>query len=93
MEDDSAPIPLDRHAPIADLTVRDLQRAFKGALEQVLDDDDRTKAFWRKGYEQFTAHAADDGAKWLWRRTLSALGGALLAAGLWLGFKFGGWGK
>jgi hypothetical protein len=86
-------MPLDRRAPVAQLTVRDLQRAFRGALEEILDDNERTARFWRAGYEQFTKHASDDGAKWLWRRAVSAIGGALMAAGLWLGFKFGGWGK
>jgi hypothetical protein len=92
-DDDSSPMPLDRRAPVAQLTVRDMQRAFKGALEEIIDDEERTAKFWRAGYEQFTKHATDDGAKWLWRRVVSALGGALMAAGLWLGFKFGGWGK
>jgi hypothetical protein len=92
-DDDSSPIPLDRRAPVAQLTVRDMQRAFKAALEEVLDDTARTDAYWERGYREFARHAQQEGAKWLWNRTMSAIGGALLAAGLWLGFKFGGWGK
>ena len=92
-DDDSAPAPLDGGTALSELTVRDLRRAFRGALEDVLDDKARQDAYWRRGYEEFTRHAQADGASWLWKRTISAIGGALLACGLYLGFKFGGWGK
>jgi hypothetical protein len=93
MIEDSEPIPLDRHTPVNNLTLSDLRKAFRGALEDVLDDENRTAKFWRAGYEELTKHATTGATQWVGKRLVSAIGGALLAAGIWVGFKFGGWGK
>ena len=86
-------MPLDRRTPVTQLTVSDLRKAFKGAIEDVLDDKERTSQFWRSGYEELAKHTRDGATQWVGKRIVSAIGGALLAAGMWLGFKYGGWGK
>lgn len=63
------------------------------ALRRVLTDPEVRRQFWRTGYEEMSAHATTGAAQWVGKRIVSSIGGALLAAGIYLGFKFGGWGK
>jgi hypothetical protein len=70
-----------------------MARAMEMALRRVLTDEDVRRDFWRAGYEEMSKHATTGAAQWVGRRIVSSIGGALLAAGIWIGFKFGGWGK
>lgn len=75
------------------LTPTDIADAVETAMRNVLTDPDVRRDFWRAGYEEMSQHAARGATQWVGRRIVSAIGGALLAAGIWLGFKFGGWGR
>lgn len=70
-----------------------MARAMEMALRRVLTDAEVRRDFWRAGYEEMSKHATTGAAQWVGRRIVSSIGGALLAAGIYLGFKFGGWGK
>lgn len=70
-----------------------MARAMEMALRRVLTDPEVRRQFWRTGYEEMSAHASTSAAQWVGKRIVSSIGGALLAAGIYLGFKFGGWGK
>ena len=70
-----------------------IARAVEIAMRRVLQDEDLRRQFWAAGYKEMSGHAGTAATQWVGRRILSAIGGALLAFGLYLGFKFGGWGK
>ena len=80
------------HAPDHELTDQ-LAVAVEKALRRVLTDENVRREFWKAGYEEMSRHATSGAAQWVGRRIVSSIGGALLAAGIWVGFKFGGWGK
>ena len=67
--------------------------AVESAMRRVLSDPEIRQQFWRAGYEELSQHASRGAASWVGKRMISSIGGALLAAGIYLGFKFGGWGK
>lgn len=75
------------------LTVDDIAHAQEKAMRAVLADPEVRRDFWQAGYEEFVKHASKNAASWVGKRIISSIGGALLAAGIYLGFKFGGWGK
>jgi uncharacterized protein YaaW (UPF0174 family) len=80
------------HAPEHELTDQ-LAVAVEKALRRVLADEQLRRDFWKAGYQEMSQHATSGAVQWVGRRILSAIGGALLALGIWVGFKFGGWGK
>lgn len=65
----------------------------EAGIRRVLDDDELVRRFWHRGYEELSNHVGNGATRWVGARLLSMIGGALIAAGLWLGFKFGGWGQ
>lgn len=66
---------------------------FEAALRRVLDDDELISRFWHRGYKELVGHAGDGTKQWIGQRVIAMISGSLIAAGVWLGFKFGGWGK
>lgn len=80
-------------APASEDLPNQIANAVETALRRVLSDPEVRRQFWRAGYDEMSEHATGDATKWVGRRLISAIGGALLAAGIWIGFRFGGWGK
>ena len=80
------------HTPEHELTDQ-LAVAVEKALRRVLADEQLRRDFWKAGYSELSQHATSGAVQWIGRRIVSAIGGALLAMGIWVGFKFGGWGR
>lgn len=76
-----------------ELTKEDLVDAFEEAFKRVLTNEQLRKTFWKAGYDELLEHTTSGAARWTGRKILSAIGGAVIAFGLWLGFNYGGWGK
>ena len=74
-----------------------LDKRIAGAVEQamrnVLADEEVRKAFWKGGYDELSKHTRETTTQWVGRRMVSALSAAFLAAALYVGVRFGGWGK
>ena len=83
----------DRIVGMQGSMVDSVSEGVEQALRKVLSDPTVRRDFWKAGYDELSGHAGTGAAKWVGQRILSAIGGALLAAGIYLGFKYGGWGK
>lgn len=77
---------------MTEITIEKMAEAMEIAMRKVLSDPEVRADYWKAGWEELSKHATDAGTQWVGRRIVSAIGGALLAFSLWLGFKFGGWG-
>jgi len=50
-----------------------IKHAIKEAIHESLSDPELVKGFWRRGYEEFTGHAASGASQWVGKRILTAL--------------------
>ena len=50
-----------------------LSEAVERALRRVLDDEQRQKAFWAAGYQEFEKHAGTNVAQWIGRRVINII--------------------
>lgn len=70
-------------------TIDGLPSAFEEAFRRVLKDEQVLTGFWRRGYDELSEHWQKEASQWIGKRILTSIGAALVAAGLWLLFKFG----
>lgn len=63
----------------------DIESAFEQALKRVFQDEELTKKFWARGYQELVGHAEGNASKWIGRRIFTSVVIAVTTAGLvWL---------
>jgi len=50
-----------------------VKHAIKDAIKESLADPEVVKAFWKRGYDEFTGHAGSSASQWVGRRILTAV--------------------
>ena len=79
---------LERRKP--PLTQEQVQSAMAAAIREVLADEKVTEAFWERGYKKLEEHLLDNSSRWVGKRILTMIGGALIGLGLYfLGIQAG----
>lgn len=78
-----------RHAELRGELRQAVTEGVRIGILEVTKDDEFVKRFWRRGYDEVTAHGRDDVNRGIGKRVLAVVSGALLTAGIYIAVKAG----
>jgi hypothetical protein len=66
-----------------------MQTTLVSAAREILSDSDLMASFWRGGYVELSSHVRRGASDFIFSKFIAMIGGALLAAGVYLIARFG----
>lgn len=78
-----------RHAQMRAELQSAVSDGVKAGVMALVSDDEFMRKFWKRGYDEVTAHGRDDVSKSIGRRVMTWAAGVLLTVGIYVAVKAG----
>ena len=72
------------------LMFRAVRSGVESGFDHLLENPERIKAFWKKGFDELWNHGSNETKQWVGGALMKWLAGMLLVAALTLAVRFGG---